>query len=174
MSGEPLEIERVFLLSRLPELPASAEAHRIEQGYLPDPPPGATGPYAEGRLRRRTGPDGRVRCFHTIKQGEGLVRTEVEREVSEAELAAEWPRTAGRRLCKTRHVVPVGELTWEIDAFDELPLVMAEVELPSPDAEAPLPGWLAPLVVREVTDDPSYRNSALAKDGLPGHHRAGS
>ena len=30
------EIERVFLLDRLPDLPDGAEAVRVEQGYLPE------------------------------------------------------------------------------------------------------------------------------------------
>jgi CYTH domain-containing protein len=54
-------------------------------------------------------------------------------------------------------------LAWEIDVFEDRPLVLAEVELPSADAEAPPPAWLARHVVREVTDDPAYANSALAR-----------
>lgn len=163
----PLEIERVFLLDRLPDLPPHAQAYRIEQGYLPDDDGAPEGPFAEGRLRKKTAPDGTVTCFHTIKSGAGLVREEVERSLTEAELAEAWPRTAGRRLKKTRYEVAEGALTWEVDAFDDWPLVMAEVELPRADAEAPLPAWLAGHVVRELTDDPRYRNYALATEGPP-------
>jgi CYTH domain-containing protein len=92
----------------------------------------------------------------------GLVRSEVERVISEEEFARHWPRTAGRRLTKTRYRLSVGALVWEIDTFDEPNLVLAEVELPSPDAAAPLPEWLAPRVLREVTDDPAYRNYEIA------------
>lgn len=161
-----LEIERVFLLARLPDLPPGAEALRIEQGYLPDPA-GAEGQAQagalEGRLRRTTRQDGEVRCHHTVKKGLGLVRTEEEREVPVAEFERLWPRTAGRRIVKTRHEVKAGALTWEVDRFEGLDLVLAEVELPSEAHEAPLPDWLAPHVVREVTDDPSYRNFAIAR-----------
>ncbi len=161
----PQEIERVFLLDRLPALPEGATPYLIEQGYLPDDE--VSGELAEGRVRRKVGPDGVARCFHTIKRGHGLVREEVERAIDEATFARAWARTAGRRLRKTRWVVPHGERTWEVDAFEELDLVMAEVELPSADTEAPLPPWLAPHVVREVTEDARYRNFVLATAGLP-------
>lgn len=160
------EVERVYLLDRLPELPATAVRVRIEQGYLPDAQnAGATGgdEMTEGRLRRRVDPDGSVHLTHTIKRGEGLVRSEAERTITEAQFEAHWPRTAGRRLSKTRHRVPAGPLVWEIDDFDDLDLVLAEVELPSPEAEAPPPEWLAPHIVREVTDDQRYRNYEIAK-----------
>ncbi len=160
------EIERVYLLDRLPDLPESAVRVRIEQGYLPDAQnaPAAGGDEViEGRLRRRVDPDGSVLCTHTIKRGAGLVRSETQRTITEAQFEAYWPRTAGRRLSKTRHRVPAGPLVWEIDDFDDLDLILAEVELPSPEAEAPPPEGLAPHIVREVTDDRRYRNYELAK-----------
>lgn len=157
MSQEPLEIERVFLLSRLPDLPPH-EAVRIEQGYLPDD--GAAG--VEGRVRRST-KGGQVRCVHTVKKGLGLVRTEVEREIPVLEFERLWPSTAGRRIVKTRHKVKEGDLTWEVDRFDGLDLVLAEVELPSADTPVTPPAWLAPHIVREVTEDPSYRNYEIAR-----------
>jgi adenylate cyclase len=147
----------------MPDLPPSARVLEITQGYLK---PGETD--TEGRLRRTLYPDGRRVFRHTVKSGHGLVRTEVEREISEEEFDRLWPATAGRRLSKLRHVVDHGGFTWEIDRFLDLDLVLAEVELPDPDAEAPVPAWLAPLVVREVTEEPEYRNFELA---LRAHRR---
>jgi CYTH domain-containing protein len=169
VSDAPLEIERVYLLRQLPELPDGARAYRIEQGYLPEH--GVDDPdHTEGRLRLKVGPDGAVKRIHTIKKGEGLVRTEVERDLDEAEFDRLWPETEGQRILKTRYAVAEGELTWEVDAFDGIDLVMAEVELPSTEAQAPLPAWLAPHVVRELTEDARYRNHALATRGLPADH----
>ena len=108
-----------------------------------------------------------MRRVHTVKRGEGLVRTEVEQELDEGTFDALWPRTAGRRLTKTRHAVTEGDRVWEVDVFDDFPLVLAEVELPDAGAGAPLPEWLAPHVTREVTEDVRYRNFALATRGLP-------
>jgi CYTH domain-containing protein len=118
-------------------------------------------------LRHLTRPDGTVVRFHTIKKGAGLVREEIEREVSAEEFDGLWERTAGRRVSKTRHKVAVGDLTWEIDVFDAFDLVLAEVELPSAETESPFPPWLEPRVVRELTEDGRYRNYCLATIGLP-------
>ena len=163
----PREIERVWLLRAMPTIPAGAEVWRIEQGYLD---PGSDDEaelarlgFPEGRLRRIVEPSGRERFLHTVKSGSGVVRIESEREIPAAEFAAGWPHTAGRRLAKTRHRVREGGLVWEIDRFDAFPFAMAEVELPAEDAPCPLPAWLAPFVEREVSEDPSYRNYALAR-----------
>jgi CYTH domain-containing protein len=171
-TSKPLEIERVYLLDRLPELPATATSCRIEQGYMPDDEVEGEEEdgFLEGRLRRKTDADGAVRCFLTIKRGAGLVREEEERSLTRADFEAGWGRTEGRRITKTRHKVREGELTWEIDDFDGLDLVMAEVELPAADTRVDLPSWLVPRVLRELTDDPRYRNYALATQGLPPDH----
>jgi len=173
MSAGPLEIERSYLLARLPEMPTDDRNHgtlRIEQGYLPEAVPGdttggdTTEPGTiEGRIRRTVHPDGRVSCVHTIKRGVGLVRSEQERAIEQDEFERWWPRTAGRRLSKDRHRIHDAGFLWEIDRFHDLDLVLAEVELPSPEAVAPLPEWLRPHVIREVTDEPEYRNYEIAR-----------
>lgn len=160
LAHDGIEIERTYLLRRLPELPAGSTACRIEQGYLP-PAEGEPGT-VEGRVRRLTRPDGRVERTHTLKKGLGLVRSEQERVIDAAEFDRLWPRTAGRRLSKTRHLVPDGALLWAIDDFDGLDLVLAEVELPDAETAAEIPDWLAPHVERDVTEEPQYRNYELA------------
>jgi CYTH domain-containing protein len=56
-----------------------------------------------------------------------------------------------------------GGHVWEVDAFLDRDLVLAEVELESEDEEAPLPDWLAPWVEREVTGEAEYSNVNLAR-----------
>lgn len=164
--GPPLEIERVFLLRGLPPLPPNAEANRLQQGYL-DAASGEASAgveaFMEGRLRRWTRPDGSVACFHTVKRGRGIVREEIERTITEAEFEAAWPRTGERRIEKTRYRVREGDLVWEIDRFDRLPLVLAEVELPAADHPLETPPWLDGWIVREISEDPRYRNAELAR-----------
>lgn len=163
-----LEIERSYLLDRLPDIPHGAEVLRIEQGYLPDDDAStddsasAEGEITEGRLRRTQYPDGRVICHWTIKRGEGLVREEEERDISEEEFRRAWPRVGGRCLRKTRYRVDVGSHTWEIDAFENLALVLAEVELTGVDDTPDVPDWLRTHLVRDVTDEKDYRNYELA------------
>ncbi len=148
-----LEIERKYLLQSMPQLPATARAYRMEQGYFADEP---------GRLRRSRAPDGTVTYTHTVKKGVGLVREEIERELTPDEFKSLWPRTAGRRLTKTRTKVPEDNLVWEIDDYDALDLVIAEVELPTADTKVTVPDWLAPHIIREVTGEPAYQNYEIA------------
>lgn len=158
----PAEIERVFLLRALPEPLPAGEEWRIEQGYLP-PASGTDPTRLEGRLRRIERPDGTVEFVHTLKRGLGLVREEVERTVARDEFEREWPRTAGRRLRKVRTRIAHGRHVWELDRFLDLPVVLAECELERPDELLELPAWLAPFVLREVTEEPAFRNSELAR-----------
>jgi CHAD domain-containing protein/CYTH domain-containing protein len=153
--GEPLEVERKYLLSGFPPHAGGAPVLEVEQGYIP-------GQVIGERLRRVQGPDG-VRCYRTIKLGAGVVRQEFEEPASVAVFEAMWPLTEGHRLRKRRYLVPHEGLTWEIDQFTDRPLVLAEVELPPPGEAPELPAWLVPWVVREVTDDPAYLNSSLAR-----------
>ena len=155
-----LEIERVYLLGRLPDLPADALVYRLEQGYLPEPT--ATEDQPEGRLRRTVKNDGSVIYTHTIKRGMGLIRQETERTLTQQEFDQLWPQTAGRRLSKTRYFVTVDEQLWAVDDFDDLDVVMAEIELPTPETNVTLPNWLSAVLVREVTEEPEYRSYSFA------------
>jgi len=173
MAGGGREIERVWVLRAAPMIPAHAavETWEIEQGYLAPVAPSevelAKLGFPEGRLRRIVEPTGAERYFHTIKSGSGVVRVETEREITRGEFEGAWPRTEGRRLAKTRRRVRVDGLVWEIDVFRDLPLVMVEVELESETQQFAMPVWIAGLVEKEVSDDPRYRNSALAMYGMP-------
>ena len=74
-----------------------------------------------------------------------------------------WARTAGRRINKIRHRVREKDVTWEIDQFQGIDLVLAEVELPSADIPLRFPNWVMAHMLREVTDDPQYTNFAIAE-----------
>lgn len=157
-----MEIERKYLLREMPAIPdvQQAEIWLIEQGYLE---PNHASALREGRLRRTTLSDGSIECFHTIKRGVGVVREEFENRITSAEFEEAWPRTTGARLRKTRFRFPVGGLIWEIDVFEGIDLVLAEVELPASDTPVEFPAWLEPCVVREVTDDPAFTNASIAR-----------
>jgi CHAD domain-containing protein/CYTH domain-containing protein len=152
---EPLEIERKFLLSGLPEIAREAPSLRIEQGWL-------AGEAIRERLRRVNDASGE-RFYRTIKFGTGLARAEYEESIPRELFEPLWPLTEGCRVEKRRFEIRDAERTWQIDAFEGRDLVTAEVELPSPDAELPIPEWLAPYLVREVTGDPAYSNLKLAR-----------
>lgn len=151
-----IERERRFLVRSLPD--ALPPGSRIEQGYL------LARSQFSIRIRRRDDT-----CSLTIKGGTGRERTEIERPLSSEEFDALWPETAGRRVEKTRHVIPLadGEKA-ELDLFqgDLEGLRMVEVEFASA-ARADrfrLPDWFGD----EVTEDGRFTNAALALHGLPG------
>ena len=157
MSEPPgVEIERKFLVARTPDpLP---EGEPLEQGYLAVAPDGT-----EVRIRRRGG-----RSTLTVKSGPAHVRVEEELEIDDRRFEALWALTEGRRIAKTRHLVPLGEdLTAELDVYaEELDgLLVAEVEFGSEQASAAFapPHWLG----AEVTGDARYANQSLALHGPP-------
>jgi CYTH domain-containing protein len=151
-----VEIERKYLLRGMPPLPPGAAWSELAQGYLP-------GRELHERVRRVARPDGEVRYFRTVKLGAGVRRIEVEEETDARLFRGLWRLTAGRRIRKRRYRVEAEGRVWEIDRFRGRSLVLAEVELPSEDAEVRFPPWLAPWVEREVTDDPAYLNLNLAR-----------
>lgn len=151
----PREIERKYLLRSLPERALTGRRIEMDQGYVP-------GTRIHERVRREAS-DREVRLVRTIKLGRGIERIEVEESIDEGLFDGLWALTEGRRVRKVRYVVDEGDRCFEIDAFADRTLFLAEVELPSVDAEPNLPEWLSAEVVREVTDDPAYLNLHLAR-----------
>jgi adenylate cyclase len=151
-----MEIERKFLLAaRPPDLDANPK-RAIEQGYLAVGDDGV-----EVRVRNRAG-----ECTLTVKSGPGLVRVEEEIPIDAARFNSLWPLTAGRRIAKTRFLVPLdGGPTAEVDDYGDplTGLLTAEIEFPSEAASAAFvpPDWLG----REVTGDARYANRSLALTG---------
>jgi 8-oxo-dGTP diphosphatase len=144
------EIERKFRVRRLPDDLDAAQQRTIAQGYL------TTG-HVEVRLRRADD-----RTYLTIKSGDGLVRAEEEMPIETDRFERLWALTEGRRVEKVRHLISHGGRTIELDVFggSNDGLAIAEVEFPS---EAAARAWDAPdWLGEDVTDDPAFRNAALA------------
>jgi CYTH domain-containing protein len=150
-----VEIERKYLLRGVPDAARAVAPMEMRQGYLP-------GTRLIERVREVRSFEGTA-WYRTVKSGAGIARIELEEETTREVFEAMWPLTAARRVIKRRYRVPEGDLTWEIDEFTDRELVLAEIELPSADAEVRPPAWLAPQVVREVTDEPEYTNYRLAR-----------
>ena len=82
------EIERKYLLKRLPEKLERSRRYVIAQGYLATEPAGR-----QVRLRKK----GKTASL-TFKVGRGRSREEREIKLSPKQFAALWPATAGRRF----------------------------------------------------------------------------
>lgn len=164
------EIERVWLLSELPEMPQPVLVLSITQGYVRSSVARDAGLGAKFRLRQSIDGNGRATWTQTRKTGRGMVREEEEIFLTHDQFKTLWPLTRGRRIEKTRSCVQAQagrHGVWEVDEFHGIELVMAEIEIHTPSTHVELPAWLECVAVKEVTDDGRFRNSALARDGPP-------
>ena len=148
------EIERKFLLRRLPDRLKRSRHYIIEQGYLATESAGR-----QVRLRKK----GKTASL-TFKVGRSRSREEREIRLSPKQFAALWPATAGRRLRKLRYEIPWRNLLIEIDIYRgrHSGLVVAEVEFSDHVTcrKFKPPSWFG----REVTGEKRYSNVRLANE----------
>ena len=148
------EIERKFLIKRLPVEILRSRHFQIAQGYLANEPGGR-----HVRLRKKS-----KTAFLTFKVGRAADREEREIRLSPKQFATLWPATAGRRLRKTRYEIPWKNLKIEIDTYHgrNHGLMVAEVEFPSQAScrQFKPPRWFG----REITGEKRYSNVRLARE----------
>ncbi len=168
---EPFEIERKFLIEYpdLKWLESIPYCQRIEiiQTYL------KSGQDEEIRVRQR-GFDGHYIYFQTTKRRvSGAKRVEIERRLSEREylrllMNADTDR---RQIRKDRYCLTYENQYFEIDVYPFwTDKAIAEIELSDEHAEIRFPKQIR--VIKEVTEDESYKNASLAKiqEGHHGNH----
>ncbi len=158
---QPYEIERKFLIE-YPDvawLEAQPNCHRVEiiQTYL-------TSPDGEEIRVRQRGEGDQYMYFLTVKRKiSELKREETERRITPEEYLSLLMQadTTRRQIRKSRFCMTYGQQYLEIDVYpfwsDK---AILEVELPHEDTPVTLPEMFR--VIREVTDDPAYKNAALA------------
>jgi adenylate cyclase len=146
------EIERKYLVRNDAWRACASGGAAYRQGYLSLDP--------ERSVRVRIAGD---RGFLTVKgKSEGASRDEFEYPIPASEA-----REMLDRLCvppiieKTRYLVFVNGMKWEIDEFtgENHGLVVAEVELENENQQVALPSWLG----TEVTSDARYYNLSLVR-----------
>jgi adenylate cyclase len=148
------EIERKFLVAGDGWRLSSAKRIDIVQAYV------AIGEKAQVRVRIIDG----ERAVLTVKDRvSGPVRAEFEYPIPVPDARAMLVLRTGCLIEKTRTIVPVGAMQWEVDMFrgDLTGLVLAEIELDDAAFALTLPPWAG----REVTEDARYYNAALAMSG---------
>lgn len=147
-----VEIERKFLVKGEFKNQAASSSH-IVQGYI----------------CRESGRTVRIRirdekAYITIKGPsiDGMSRFEWEKELDMADAEELILLSTGPAIDKTRWLVPFEGHTFEVDEFhgDNEGLIVAEVELKSPDEAVILPEWLG----TEVTGNKRYYNSSLTRN----------
>ncbi|HEY5752545.1 MAG TPA: CYTH domain-containing protein [Chthoniobacterales bacterium] len=151
-----VETERKFLVTNDTwRNTPSIERQQLRQGYLH-----SASHAGASTVRVRIGEQ---QAWLTIKgPTSGISRAEYEYlvPVDDAEKMLET-LCSGRKIEKWRHRVPVDGMIFEVDEFcgDNEGLIVAEIELPSPNAVFPRPDWLG----CEVTDDSRFHNSHLVR-----------
>ncbi len=155
------EIERRFLLSRLPVFPEPIKSRSITQGYFELT---QNTDSLRIRLYRDTG-----KAYVTGKQGTGMVRKETP-EKPPFEIAPELAQVLLNAVHHSIDKVRFPCQGWEIDLF-EGPLagvIFAEKELLTPDQPLNIPEWLSPYIKKEVTNSLSNLHLARLASDLRG------
>jgi adenylate cyclase len=149
------EIERKFLIKRLPVQILHSRHFPLRQGYLANEPRGR-----HVRLRKK----GKAMSLTFKVSRGGPSREEREIRLSKKQFATLWPATKGRRLSKTRYEIPWKRLKIEVDIYHgrNHGLMVAEVEFPNHSSRRKFkpPRWFG----REVTGEKRYSNVRLARE----------
>lgn len=147
---KPMEIERKYLIRRLPENLSQYQCKKIAQGYI------CTNPVV--RIRKSDDE------YYLTYKGKGLMaREEYNLPLTQEGYEHMLPKIDGRLIEKSRYLIPLeGKLTAELDIFegDLAPLIIIEVEFDSLDAANSFipPEWFG----EDVTESRKYHNSNLA------------
>lgn len=157
------EIERKFLIAYPDPAVLSAmegvRVKRIEQTYL-------TAAEGETRRVRKMSENGQVRYIETVKlRVNGLHAKETERDLDEATYLALLREADPTRhpVCKTRYCIPFEGHIAEVDLYDFWQdRATVEVELSFEEEPFSLPPCLQ--VIREISEDPRYKNVNLARE----------
>lgn len=148
-----MEIERKYLIHKLPDALETYPSHEIEQGYL------CTAPVV--RIRRQDD-----EYWLTYKSKGLMVREEYNLPLSREAYEHLRPKTDGILIAKTRYLIPLDKgLTAELDVFhdDYEGLLLAEVEFSTEEDAKSFtpPDWFG----EDVTFSSTYHNSTLSRQG---------
>ena len=158
-----LEIERKFLLQQSPQQLAAAgfitilAEQRIEQTYL------AMDSNEEIRVRKITDMSTNQTSYtHTFKRGNGLVREEIEYEISESIYGQMMKAFGYVPLTKNRITAQFDNRTVEIDIYDQIQLAVLELEFVSlEEAESyQAPEWFG----ADISSEKQYSNKKVWKE----------
>ena len=145
-----MEIERKFLLKKLPDNLDTYRHRHLEQGYL------CTAPVV--RIRKD---DDRYEL--TYKSGGMMVRQEYNLLLTKDSYEHLKKKVDGRLITKKRYMIQYEKYMIELDVFenDLAPLVLAEVEFETEEEANSFtpPEWFG----KDVTFSKAYHNSVLSQ-----------
>ncbi|MGQ9847696.1 MAG: CYTH domain-containing protein [Bacteroidales bacterium] len=151
------EIERKFLVKKLPETYRKYPSSKLIQGYVV-----ATDDGLEVRIRKEE-----KKSYLTVKSAGDLKRDEIEIELTDQQLQVLWPLTKGRRVQKIRYKLRWNKRLVCLDIYggNLEGLKVAEVEFNSVKEANNFtpPSWFG----KEITYDDRYKNRNFAVSGKP-------
>ena len=151
-----MEIERKFVIEKLPDDIDDYPSKIIEQAYILRDPV----------IRIRRAGD---HYLLTVKGNGKMAREEHEMPLTEESYRDLMAKTEGNIIRKKRYFIPYPPFTIELDVFEEPfdDMIMAEVEFLSvKEAEEFVPpAWFG----EDVTQDTRYHNSTMSNTDYPGN-----
>lgn len=150
-----MEIERKFLIDKMPDNIEQYEYHEIEQGYL------NTAPVV--RVRKQDDE------YYLTYKGKGMMaREEYNLPLNKQAYEHLIAKADGNVITKKRYLIPLDDrLTIELDEFHGVfeGLLLAEVEFETIEEATAFtpPDWF----ICDVTANPAYHNSVMSKMTFP-------
>lgn len=148
-----IEIERKFLVKNNNFKDEAFKQVHIKQGFLNSD--------KERTVRVRLTDNQGFLTVKGLSTNNGLSRFEWEKEISKTDAEVLFKLCEKGLIEKTRHLVKIGNHTFEVDEFfgDNEGLIIAEIELNHATELFKKPAWLG----EEVTGHIKYYNSQLSK-----------
>lgn len=159
-----IEIEKKYLLKNLPKLKYDIILH-IFQYYLPD----------GSRIREtKTGWENGMDMEYPFQFGlkhkyEICIKKKIkmgvyeedERKITEKKYD-KLKKEAFSFINKTRYIYKSGRLKWEIDVYQTISMVTAEIELKKESSKFIMPFEIANELILDVTEFPQFTNKSLS------------
>ena len=161
ISSDDVEIEKKYLIdkNKIPFNLTNTNIYEIEQTYISFSP--------EIRVRRINDGESYSFAVKTHMTDDGLIRNEMEENITEKEYNTLVKKKEANTIFKTRYQFLHEENIYAIDIFSgELSgLAYLEIEFTSKEEadNFKMPDW----VLEDVTKDIRYKNSYLARYGIP-------
>lgn len=150
--AQNLEFERKFLLLKQPVLKADI-VQRVEQHYFGD----------SNRIRRVSVEGEPDKFYHTVKKNLRVgVNLEDEKRI-EREEYYNFLEKSKSFIIKHRHCYFIGGLKWEVDVFEDINLVVAEVEYSKENQKIKIPKFIEDVMIMEVTKYRQFSNKNISK-----------
>ena len=149
-----LEIERKFLVKNDSFKASAVKTIFIEQGYLTNG--------KDCTVRVRIADENAVITIKSKNNDHSIAHHEWEYAIPLEDARTMMTICGSNVIRKTRHLIPAGKHTFEVDVFhdDNDGLVIAEVELSAEDEPFEHPNWLG----KEVTGEKRYYNAFIARE----------